>query len=129
MRSRRDRTRHGLTCRSWRRQRDVSRRKQIAALLFKVNKRLNKAYLHTDSFGHLWDFQHPAWARKFFLNWCEALKWQRLEPFRKFAWMIVNHWDGIEAYCQLKDKVPTGFVEGLNNQIRALRQRAFGDRG
>lgn len=97
-------------------------------LLFKVNKRLSKAYIHTESFGHLWDFQHPAWARKFFFNWCEGLKWQRLEPFRKFAWMIAKHWDGIEAYCLLKEKVPMGFVEGFNNQIRALQQRAFGYR-
>ena len=34
----------------------------------------------------------------------------------------------IEAYCLLKEKVPMGFVEGFNNQIRALQQRAFGYR-
>jgi transposase len=97
-------------------------------LLFKVNRRLHKAYLLCESFGQLWDYEYPAWARKFFDNWQDALKWQRLEPFRQFAQMIETHWDGIEAYCVLEDKVPLGFVEGLNNKIRALQQRAFGYR-
>ena len=97
-------------------------------LLFKANRRLHKAYLLCESFGQLWDYEHPAWARKFFDNWCDALKWQRLAPFQKFARMIEKHWDGIEAYCRLEDKVPLGFVEGLNNKIRALQQRAFGYR-
>ena len=97
-------------------------------LLFKVNRRLHTAYLLSESFGQLWDYGHPAWARKFFNNWKDALKWQRLEPFQKFAQMVEAHWDGIEAYCTLEDKVPLGFVEGLNNKIRALQRRAYGYR-
>ena len=95
-------------------------------LLFQVNKRLNKAYLLKESFGQLWDYQRPGWARRFFDNWRDSLKWQRLEPFQKFAKMIEAHWDGIEAYCHEENKVPLGFVEGLNNKIRALQSRAFG---
>ena len=30
--------------------------------------------------------------------------------------MIERHWDGIAAYCQQENKVPLGFVEGLNNK-------------
>ena len=48
------------------------------------------------------------------------MKWQRLDPFRKFAPMVEAHWDGIEAYCHEDNKVPLGFVEGLNNKIRAF---------
>jgi transposase len=95
-------------------------------LLFQVNKRLNKAYLLKESFGQLWDYQRPGWARRFFDNWRDSLKWQRLEPFQKFAKMIEAHWDGIEAYSHEENKVPLGFVEGLNNKIRALQSRAFG---
>lgn len=97
-------------------------------LLFKANKRLHKAYLLQESFGQLWDYQSPAWARRFFDQWCEALRWQRLEPFRKFARMIEAHWDGIEAYCHEENKVPLGFVEGINNKIRSIQRRAFGFR-
>jgi transposase len=95
-------------------------------LLFRVNKRLNKAYLLKDSFAQLWDYKQPKWARRFFDNWRNSLKWQRLGPFQKFAAMIDAHWDGIEAYCQVENKVALGFVEGLNNKIRAIQRRAYG---
>jgi transposase len=97
-------------------------------LLFKVNKRLNTAYLLKESFGQLWDYQRPVWARHFFNNWRDALKWQRLKPYEKFARMIEAHWDGIEAYCYADNKVALGFVEGLNNKIRVLQRRAYGFR-
>jgi transposase len=102
--------------------------RQALRLLFQVNKRLNKAYLLKESLGQLWDYHRPGWARRFFNNWRDSLKWQRLEPFQKFAQMIEAHWDGIEAYCHEENKVPLGFVEGLNNKIRVLQSRAYGYR-
>lgn len=97
-------------------------------LLFQANKRLNKAYLLKESFGQLWDYHSPGWARRFFANWRDALRWQRLEPFDKFARLLEAHWDGIEAYCHEENKVALGFVEGLNNKIRAIQRRAYGFR-
>ena len=44
----------------------------------------------------------------------------------KFARMIDAHWAGIASYCQPQNKVPPGFVEGLNNKIRVLQRRAYG---
>ena len=64
--------------------------------------------------------------RKFFDNWKASLKWQRLPSFEKFAVMIEKHWDGIVAYCRPGNKVPLGFVEGLNNKIRVIQRRAYG---
>jgi hypothetical protein len=66
------------------------------------------------------------WARRFFENWRASLKWQRLKPYEKFAGMIDRHWDGIAAYCRPENKVPLGFVEGLNNKIRVIQRRAYG---
>jgi transposase len=97
-------------------------------LLFKTNRRLNKAYLLKESFGQLWDYRSPVWARRFLQQWREALRWQRLQPFERFAQMVFLHWDGIEAYCHEENKVPLGFVEGLNNKIRAIQRRAYGFR-
>jgi len=51
---------------------------------------------------------------------------QRLKPYEKFAEMIDAHWDGIAAYCKPENKVPLGFVEGLNNKIRVIQRRAYG---
>jgi transposase len=96
------------------------------AELFRVNRRLCKAYLLKESFGQLWDYQRAGWARRFFDRWRDALKWQRLPSFEKFARLVEDHWDGIEAYCHVENKVALGFVEGLNNRIRALQRRAYG---
>lgn len=94
--------------------------------LLTANKRLNTAYLLKETFGQLWDYKSEAWARKFFENWREQLKWQRLKPYEKFAGMIDRHWDGIAAYCKAENKVSLGFVEGLNNKIRVIQRRAYG---
>jgi len=111
-----------------RRENLTTKGRQALKLLFRANKRLHTAYLLKESFDQLWDYNRPGWARRFFEHWKDALKWQRLEPFRKFAAMVESHWDGIEAYCCEENKVPLGFVEGINNKIRALQRRAYGYR-
>jgi len=100
-------------------------RRNLKTLLL-ANKRLNTAYLLKESFGQLWGYEREGWARRFFENWRSSLKWQRLEPYEKFAAMIDRHWDGIAAYCRPENKVSLGFVEGLNNKIRVIQRRAYG---
>jgi transposase len=97
-------------------------------LLLAANKRLNTAYVLKESFGQLWDYNTPGWARRFFENWRESLKWQRLRPYEKFAAMVDAHWDGIVSYCHADNKVALGFVEGLNNKIRTIQRKAYGYR-
>ena len=94
--------------------------------LLKANKRLNTAYVLREAFGQLWHYETEGWARRFFDHWRDALKWQRLEPYEKFAEMIDRHWDGIAAFCKPENKVSLGFVEGLNNKIRVIQRRAYG---
>ncbi len=60
--------------------------------LFRVNRRLCKAYLLKESFDQLWDYQRPGWARRFFDRWRNSLKWLRLPSFEKFASLVENHW-------------------------------------
>jgi transposase len=100
--------------------------RQSLKLLFAANKRLNVAYFLKESFEQLWDYQRPGCALKFFLNWWDALRWQRLKSYEKFARMVWGHWRGIEAYCQPENKVSLGFVEGLNNKTRVIQRRAYG---
>jgi len=100
--------------------------RQALKTLLAANKRLSTAYLLKESFDQLWDYEREVWARRFFENWRASLKWQRLEPYEKFADMIDRHWDGIAAYCRPENKVSLGFVEGLNNKIRVLQRRAYG---
>jgi transposase len=100
--------------------------RQTLDKLLAANKRLHVAYLLKESFGQLWEYDKEGWARRFFENWKDSLKWQRLAPYEKFARMIESHWEGIAAYCKPENKVPLGFVEGLNNKIRVLQRRAYG---
>lgn len=100
--------------------------RQSLKLLLNANRRLNTAYLLKESFGQLWDYTREVWARRFFANWRQALKWQRLTPYEHFARMIDKYWDGIAAYCRAENKVSLGFVEGLNNKVRVIQRRAYG---
>jgi transposase len=100
--------------------------KEALRLLFKANRRLNRAYLLKESFDQLWDYWRPGWARRFFDQWKAALRWQRLKPFEKFARLVESHWEGIALYCQPENKIALGFVEGLNNKARVLQRRAYG---
>jgi transposase len=95
-------------------------------LLLAANKKINTAYILKESFEQLWSYNTNGWARRFFENWRDSLKWQRIKPYEKFAAMIDRHWDGIVSYCDVENKVPLGFVEGLNNKIRVLQRRAYG---
>ncbi len=101
-------------------------RRRSLKLLLAANKRINTAYLLKESFGQLWDYTREGWARHFFENWRDSLKWQRLKPYEKFAEMIERHWDGIAAHCAVENKVALGFVEGLNNKVRVIQRRAYG---
>jgi transposase len=100
--------------------------RQSLKALFTANRRLNKAYLLKEMFSQLWDYKREGWARRFFERWKSALRWQRLKPYVKFARMIEAHWDGIALYCHEENKVPLGFVEGINNKIRVIQRRAYG---
>ena len=96
--------------------------------LLQANRRLNTAYVLKEAFGQLWDYRTERGARAFFERWKDSLKWQRLEPYRKFAKLIESHWDGIASYCHPENKVSLGLVEGVNNKIRVLQRRAYGYR-
>jgi transposase len=111
----------------------LSRRRNLTSsgraslkILLSANKRLNTAYVLKEAFGQFWDYRTERGARRFFDNWRDALKWQRLKPYEKFAAMIERHWSGVAAYCRPENKVALGFVEGLNTKIRVLQRRAFG---
>jgi transposase len=94
--------------------------------LLAANQRLHTAYVLKEQFSQLWMYRREAWARRFFEQWRQALRWQRLAPFERFAAIIERHWDGIAAYCRPENKVPLGFVEGLNNKIRVIQRRCYG---
>ena len=54
-----------------------------------------------------------------------TLKWQRLYPFEKFAWLVEGTGPASSRTAYPGNKVALGFVEGFNNKIRVIQQRAY----
>lgn len=100
-------------------------RKSLKGLLA-VNRRIYRAHLLKECFGQLWSYTYKGAAMRFWENWKEQLKWQRLEPYKRFALMIDRHIDGILGYCD--KKVSLGYIEGTNLKARNIIRRAYGYR-
>lgn len=100
------------------------KKKQLLNELFKLNRRVMKAYLLKEALDHLWDYKHEGAAVRYLQAWVDQLRWQRLLPFQKLANMLVGHLDGILNYCHTK--VRFGVVEAINGNIRMLINRGRG---
>jgi len=94
--------------------------------LEKLNLKINRAYLLKEAFRNLWDYTYPAWAKKYLDQWFWWATHSRLEPMRKFAWMIRRHQEDILNY--FKVRINNGAVEGLNNKAKSISHRAYGYR-
>jgi transposase len=101
-----------------------SKKKQLLNELFKLNRRVMKAYLLKEALEHLWDYRYERAAVRYLQAWVDQLRWQRLLPFQKLANMLVSHLDGILNYC--RTKVRFGVVEAINGNIRMLINRGRG---
>ena len=89
-----------------------------------ASPRLCRAHLLKESFNHLWSYKSKTWARKFWQDWKDSLKWTRLKPYLRFAMMVDKHFDGILAYCD--HKLPLGFIEATNLKAKNIIRRAYG---
>ncbi len=92
--------------------------------LFALNRKLFKAYLLKESLDRLWSYRYEGAMIRYLKSWMDQLRWQRLEPFRKLARMLIDHLDGILNYC--RTRVPMGVVEAVNGNINSLLRRGRG---
>jgi transposase len=92
--------------------------------LFALNRKIFKAYLLKESLDRLWNYRYEGAMIRYLQNWIDQLRWQRLEPFRKLARMLIDHIDGILNYC--RTKAPLGVVEAVNGNIKSLLRRGRG---
>jgi transposase len=100
------------------------RRRQLLNELFRLNRRMMKAYLLKESLDRLWTYRYEGAALRYLNHWIDQLRWQRLEPFRKLAEMLLSHLDGILNYCRMP--VRFGVVEAVNGNIKMLLRRGRG---
>jgi transposase len=101
-----------------------SRKRQLLNELFRLNRRMMKAYLLKESLDRLWTYRYEGGALRYLHQWIDQLRWQRLEPFKKLAEMLLAHLEGILNYCRVP--VRFGVVEAVNGNIKALLRRGRG---
>jgi len=101
-----------------------SRKRQLLNELFRLNRRMMKAYLLKESLDRLWTYRYEGAALRYLHQWIDQLRWQRLEPFKKLAEMLLGHLEGILNYCRVP--VRFGVVEAVNGNIKALLRRGRG---
>lgn len=104
---------------------NASKRQELNQL-FALNRKVFKAYLLKESLDRLWTYHYEGAMLNYLQRWIDQLRWQRLEPFRKLAVMLLDHLDGILNYC--RTKVPLGVVEAVNGNIKSLLRRGRGYR-
>jgi transposase len=102
---------------------DSQKRQQLNEL-FALNRRVMKAYLLKESLERLWTYRYEGAMLRYLQSWIDQLRWQRLVPFQKLAFMLLDHLDGILNYC--RTKVPFGVVEAVNGNIKTLLRRSRG---
>jgi transposase len=100
------------------------KKQQLLNDLFRLNRRMMKAYLLKESLDRLWTYRYEGAAERYLNQWIDQLRWQRLEPFKKLAVMLLRHQGGILNYCRVK--VPFGVVEAVNGNIKSLLRRGRG---
>ena len=94
-----------------------SKKRQLLNELFRLNRRMVKAYLLKESLDRLWTYRYEGVALRYLNQWIDQLRWQRLEPFKKLAEMSLGHLEGILNYCRVP--VRFGVVEAVNGNIKA----------
>jgi transposase len=77
-----------------------------------------------ESLERLWTYRYEGAMLRYLQSWIDQLRWQRLVPFQKLAFMLLDHLDGILNYC--RTKVRFGVVEAINGNIKTLLRRGRG---
>ena len=92
--------------------------------LFGLNRRMLKAYLLKESLSRLWEYRYEGAMLRYLQSWIDQLRWQRLKPFEKLAWMLLDHLEGILNYCRAR--IAMGVVEAINGNLKTLLRRGRG---
>lgn len=104
----------------------TDKQKQRFSYLEKLNLKINRAYLLKENFRELWIYTDKEKSKRFLDQWFWWATHSRLEPMRKFAWLVRNHEEGILSYCELP--IDNGAVEAMNNNAKSISHQARGYR-
>jgi len=102
-----------------------SQRQQLNALV-RQNSPLSRAWYLKEDFQRFFDYVREGWARQHLEHWLRWASRSRLAPFKRFAALVREHFEGILAWTKVR--VTNGALEGLNNKVKLVAHRAFGFR-
>ena len=88
--------------------------------------KVGRAYAFKETFDHFWDYRYPVCARKFFKKWYGWARRSKLEPVKRVAKMIHDHFENIITY--LKHRISNAATEGFNGVIQSIKANARGFR-
>ena len=103
-----------------------SGQKERLSTLVRWNTPLVRAWYLKESFQLFWAYKQPWRAKQHLLQWMNSAMRSKLEPFKKFVYMLRSHLDGVLAWT--KTRLSNGAVEGMNNKIKSISHRSFGFR-
>jgi len=88
--------------------------------------KVGRAYAIKETFDHFWDYSYAGCARKFFKQWYGWARRSKLEPVKKVAKMIKEHFENIITY--LRHRISNAATEGFNGVIQSIKANAHGFR-
>jgi transposase len=94
------------------------------AELQRTNKRIYRAYMMKEGLAGILDSLDIDVARVKLREWIGWADRSRLEPFKKLARTVKDHFEGILAYIPLR--LNNGRTEGTNGKIRTITRRSYG---
>lgn len=100
------------------------RQRERLSLVQHHNQPLYRAYLLKETLAQALDYRQPKRAREALEGWIAWASRSRLRPFQRLARTLRSHLPGILAY--VRHRLTNGLVEGLNNKLRMITQRAYG---
>lgn len=103
----------------------LSARERLWKLL-SVNQPLMIAYVLKEDLRHLWRLASIKQAQRHLQDWIEAALSSGISLLARFARKLRRHADGILNYFNFR--ISNARVEGINNQIKVIKRKAFGYR-
>lgn len=94
--------------------------------LHQLDLKTSRAWHYKEDFRHFWSYVSVSAAERFYEDWRKAVMRSRLEPLKKVARMIDDHWPEILNY--IKHHITNAVSEGLNSRIQAIKSAARGFR-
>jgi len=103
----------------------ISARQKLEQLL-RINRPISLAYVLKEDLRRLWTLPSQDQALSFLADWIAKALSSGVVPLRRFARKLRRHAEGILNHYLFP--ISTARVEGINNQIKVIKRKAFGYR-